>query len=288
MCQTHNTHKPDRTWREERLMSSFTNYSVPEGPGSVTGAPNLPAGFTDMFTSRYVETGDVRLHAVIGGDGPPLLLVHGWPETWYAWRLVMPALARDFTVIAVDQRGIGLSDKPADGYDTGTLASDLVGLMDALGHERSPWSATTPDSRSATRWPLITRTGSTASRWPRSRDPRHRRLTAGLRAELRQQQAVAHPVQPSRGAARATDHRPRGHLLRLRVRDPGRHGARTTWSPTTSVSSPNPESCAAASASTGPSTRRSRRTRSERLGRCRCLSSRSAEQQATATTSAKQ
>jgi pimeloyl-ACP methyl ester carboxylesterase len=48
----------------------------------------------------------------------------------------MPALARDFEVIAVDQRGIGLSDKPEDGYDTGTLANDLVGLMDALGHER--------------------------------------------------------------------------------------------------------------------------------------------------------
>jgi pimeloyl-ACP methyl ester carboxylesterase len=44
----------------------------------------------------------VRLHAVIGGDGPPLLLVHGWPETWYAWRALMPALARDFEVIAVD------------------------------------------------------------------------------------------------------------------------------------------------------------------------------------------
>ena len=78
----------------------------------------------------------MRLHAVIGGDGPPLLLVHGWPETWYAWRLVMPALARDFEVIAVDQRGMGLSDKPAGGYDTGTLAGDLVALMDALGHER--------------------------------------------------------------------------------------------------------------------------------------------------------
>jgi pimeloyl-ACP methyl ester carboxylesterase len=49
---------------------------------------------------------------------------------------VMPALARDFEVIAVDQRGIGRSDKPADGYDTGTLAGDLVALMDALGHER--------------------------------------------------------------------------------------------------------------------------------------------------------
>ena len=73
---------------------------------------------------------------MIGGDGPPLLLVHGWPETWYAWRLLMPALARDFTVIAVDQRGIGLSDKPRDGYDTATLANDLVGLMDALGHDR--------------------------------------------------------------------------------------------------------------------------------------------------------
>src|SRR3954447_16088480 len=98
----------------------------PEGPGSVSQAPNLPAGFADTFTSRYVDTGDVRLHAVIGGDGPPLLLVHRWPETWDASRLVMPALARDFQVIAVDQRGIGLSDKPASGYDTGTLATDLA------------------------------------------------------------------------------------------------------------------------------------------------------------------
>jgi pimeloyl-ACP methyl ester carboxylesterase len=48
----------------------------------------------------------------------------------------MPSLARDFQVVAVDQRGIGLSDKPEDGYDTGTLASDLVALMDALGHQR--------------------------------------------------------------------------------------------------------------------------------------------------------
>jgi pimeloyl-ACP methyl ester carboxylesterase len=65
-----------------------------------------------------------------------LLLIHGWPGSWYYWRLVMPALARDFEVIAVDQRGIGLSDKPEDGYDTGTLANDLTGLMDALGHQR--------------------------------------------------------------------------------------------------------------------------------------------------------
>jgi pimeloyl-ACP methyl ester carboxylesterase len=72
----------------------------------------------------------------LGGDGPPLLLVHGWPQTWYAWRLVMPALARDFQVIAPDQRGTGLSGKPPDGYDTGTLAADLVALMEELGHQR--------------------------------------------------------------------------------------------------------------------------------------------------------
>jgi len=109
---------------------------APEGPGSVSEAPHLPAGFWDTFTSRYIQTGDLRQHVVTGGNGPPLLLVHGWPEFWYAWRLVMPALARDFQVVAVDQRGMGLSGKPPDGYDTGTLAGDLVALMDALGHQR--------------------------------------------------------------------------------------------------------------------------------------------------------
>jgi hypothetical protein len=48
------------------------------------GAPNLPAWFTDTFTSRYIDTGELRLHAVIGGEGSPQLLVHGWPETWYS------------------------------------------------------------------------------------------------------------------------------------------------------------------------------------------------------------
>src|SRR6266699_2436692 len=117
------------------FMSSSATIT-PEGPGSVSRAPYLRAGFTDTFTSPYVDTGEVRLHAVIGGDGPPLLLVHGWPQTWYAWRMLMPALARGFFVVAVDQRGIGLSDKPQDGYDTATLAADLVALMDALGHRR--------------------------------------------------------------------------------------------------------------------------------------------------------
>src|SRR5690349_22434062 len=114
----------------------MSSLPTPQGSGSVSGAPGLPAGFTDTFTSRYVDAGGLRLHAVTGGEGPPLLLVHGWPQLWYQFRMIMPALARDFSVVAVDQRGIGLSDKPQDGYDTATLASDLVALMDALGHSR--------------------------------------------------------------------------------------------------------------------------------------------------------
>jgi pimeloyl-ACP methyl ester carboxylesterase len=118
------------------MSSSPSQLPTPEGPGSVSGAPNLPAGFTDTFTSRYIDTHGLRQHAVIGGQGPPLLLVHGWPENWYTWRLLMPALARDFEVVAVDQRGVGLTDKPQDGYDTGTLADDLAAMMDELGHRR--------------------------------------------------------------------------------------------------------------------------------------------------------
>jgi pimeloyl-ACP methyl ester carboxylesterase len=118
------------------MRSSPSQLPTPEGPGSVSGAPNLPAGFTDTFTSRYIDAHGLRQHAVIGGQGPPLLLVHGWPENWYTWRLLMPALARDFEVVAVDQRGVGLTDKPQDGYDTGTLADDLAAMMDELGHRR--------------------------------------------------------------------------------------------------------------------------------------------------------
>lgn len=109
--------------------------------GKVVGMTNLsslrlPDGFLDLFTSRLVEVNGLRLHAVTGGEGPALLLIGGWPQTWYAWREVMPALARRHTVVAVDSRGAGLSDKPDDGYDAGALAADLVALMAALGHDR--------------------------------------------------------------------------------------------------------------------------------------------------------
>ncbi|MDT0317856.1 alpha/beta fold hydrolase [Streptomyces millisiae] len=105
-------------------------------PFTVTDVPVLPAGFTDTFTSHTVDHGGLTLHAVTGGDGPPLLLLPAWPQFWYNWRLVMPALADHFTVVAADVRGTGASDKPATGYDAATLADDMAALMTGLGHDR--------------------------------------------------------------------------------------------------------------------------------------------------------
>ena len=105
------------------------------GFGSVTDVPRLPEGFTDVFKSHRIDTGKIGLHAVIGGSGEPLLLHIGWPQSWFAWRYLMLPLSRHFTVIAVDPRGFGLSDRPADGFDVNTLADDMFGLMDTLGHE---------------------------------------------------------------------------------------------------------------------------------------------------------
>src|SRR5271165_6688592 len=115
--------------------------SGPKGPGSVSGAPNLPVEFADTFTSRYIDTGDLRQHVVTGGDGPPLLLIHGWPQTWYAWRLVMPALGRHFQVVVPDQRGCGLSGKPEDGY---ALAADHPGRVGRLAVAETPLPGVSP------------------------------------------------------------------------------------------------------------------------------------------------
>ena len=107
------------------------------GPtGTVATSPGLSASFTKTFKDKFVQANGIRQHVVIGGEGPPLLLVHGWPENWYAWRDVMPDLAKKYTVIAVDQRGMGLTEKTRTGYDTATLARDLAALMTKLGHQR--------------------------------------------------------------------------------------------------------------------------------------------------------
>ncbi len=63
--------------------------------------------FARTFSHHTRQLGEVQIHHVIGGNGDPLVLLHGWPQTWFEWRRVMPALAERFTVIAPDLRGLG-------------------------------------------------------------------------------------------------------------------------------------------------------------------------------------
>lgn len=88
------------------------------------------------FKHAMVEAGDVRLHTVSGGKGFPVLLMAGFPQSWYAWRRVMPILADHFYVVAIDLPGQGDSDKPVDGYDTQTAGNRVHALVKELGFER--------------------------------------------------------------------------------------------------------------------------------------------------------
>lgn len=90
------------------------------------------------FREERIKTGEVTIHAAIAGDGPPILLLHGYPQTSAMWHKIAPRLACHFTVVAADLRGYGRSDKPpgADdhaNYSKRTMARDQVELMRQLG-----------------------------------------------------------------------------------------------------------------------------------------------------------
>jgi pimeloyl-ACP methyl ester carboxylesterase len=85
------------------------------------------------FSHHTASVNGIQLHYVMGGQGDPVVLLHGWPQTWYEWHKVMPALAKNYTVIAPDLRGLGDSSKPATGYDGNTTAEDIYQLVSQLG-----------------------------------------------------------------------------------------------------------------------------------------------------------
>ena len=98
-------------------------------------APATPEHQDAGFTHDYVRIDGNRIHCVTAGAGRPVLLIPGWPQTWYAWRHVMAALAEQgYLAIAVDPPGTGHSDRPAGGYDTGAVANTLHRVMAQLGH----------------------------------------------------------------------------------------------------------------------------------------------------------
>ena len=99
-------------------------------------------------THNYAEANGIRIHYAEAGDGPPLLLLHGWPQHHYMWRDVIEELRVNYRVIAPDLRGFGWSEAPGEGYDGDTFARDQVALLDALeiekasviGHDWGGWT----------------------------------------------------------------------------------------------------------------------------------------------------
>lgn len=108
-----------------------------QGPGGAGEPLEGQARFDPSFEHGTADVDGVRMHYVTGGEGPPLVLLHGWPQTWYEWVEVMPALAEEHTVIAVDLPGLGDSEGEPPSYDKATLARYVHGLVsDELGYSR--------------------------------------------------------------------------------------------------------------------------------------------------------
>jgi pimeloyl-ACP methyl ester carboxylesterase len=87
---------------------------------------------TSSLEHHSAQLNGNKLHYVRSGSGPAVLLLHGWPQTWYEWRHVIDVLADDFTVVAPDLRGFGYSGRPSAGYDANTIAADLAALSGHL------------------------------------------------------------------------------------------------------------------------------------------------------------
>ncbi len=92
----------------------------------------------ETWQHKDIITNGIRMHYVTQGEGPLVILLHGFPEFWYSWRLQIPFLAQSgYTVVAPDLRGYNDTDKPSKGYDIPTLLRDIVGLIKGLGYEKA-------------------------------------------------------------------------------------------------------------------------------------------------------
>ncbi|MFL6381073.1 MAG: alpha/beta fold hydrolase, partial [Nitrososphaeraceae archaeon] len=121
------------------IITTSTLYAFPlilnQNHTTMAQQPNGTSFQVDNMTFSHHTTSvnGIQMHYVIGGHGDPVVLLHGWPETWYAWHKVMPALAKNYTVVAPDLRGLGDSSKPPIGYDGKTVAEDIHQLVTQLG-----------------------------------------------------------------------------------------------------------------------------------------------------------
>lgn len=107
---------------------------------------------TPELKHHTIVANGIRMHVAEAGHGPPVVLLHGYPETWYAWRHQWPDLARQYHVIMPDLRGYGYSDKPDTGYDKRTMAEDIRQLVTHFGYDRIALVGHDRGARVATRF----------------------------------------------------------------------------------------------------------------------------------------
>jgi pimeloyl-ACP methyl ester carboxylesterase len=129
--------------QQQQELQGFQNNQISLSSSSLTKEqqqPTLDGISFDIdnmtFSHHMASVNGIQLHYVIGGQGDPIVLLHGWPQTWYEWRHVMPTLAKNYTVIVPDLRGFGDSSKPVDGYDGKTTAEDVYQLVSQLGFNK--------------------------------------------------------------------------------------------------------------------------------------------------------
>jgi pimeloyl-ACP methyl ester carboxylesterase len=116
--------------REIRGPSPYVAIQNEPAPKPIVAAQNVTSA--DQIEHHIAKIDGTRFHYVTAGTGDPVLLIPGWPESWIAWRKVLPLLvSAGRRVVVLDPRGFGESDKPAGGYDLDTAARDLHGLLEA-------------------------------------------------------------------------------------------------------------------------------------------------------------
>lgn len=159
MTRLHDSRSAASPWRAAvaaavaiLLLTAGCTTSAGPAPAGASAQPSAvsdpatagDAEFARTFRHEFADVDGVRMHYVTGGSGPALVLLHGWPQTWFGWRDVMPALAEHFTVYAVDLPGLGDSEGTPPSYDKATLAryvhtlvAERLGRRDAhvVGHD---------------------------------------------------------------------------------------------------------------------------------------------------------
>ena len=103
------------------------------------GYSSLLADEPEQGTHGFAKSGDVKIHYVTMGEGPLVIMIHGFPDYWYTWREQMPALAEHFQVVAIDQRGYNQSDQPEgiDAYSMDKLVGDVKAVVEHFGADQA-------------------------------------------------------------------------------------------------------------------------------------------------------